>query len=399
MSNVSMIKKYTYAIAFVCVCIFVLPRSSYGQLFFDSEQSRSNTFYAGAVDISLSEESLEGFVNPAQETELSIELREDNGSSVSYAVESGVTGDADFCENLSVDISQDGNSLYGGLIESFEIGTTSEVGDWMLSFELDSEANISEGMQCTLDVSLIAWDERALGPHVGGFTDTETFQVTLTSSMVVLNEVLANPTGDDSQDGVSGEWVELYNNATNAIDLEGWYIEDEAGTRRVIGGSADGFPTTTLGETEIESKEFLVVFMNSQVLNNTDGDTIYLFDSDGVLRETYSYTQGSENKSDARIPDGVGEWIDPVPTPGGPNTVEIFVEVAKVSENFQELAVDDQTEEDGDNLLLDKSESLEGVEKPQEIFEASVSFEEVSDPQDDVEENVAIEDEIIIQEI
>ena len=90
---------------------------------------------------------------------------------------------------------------------------------------------------------------------------------------------------------------------------------------------------------------------------------------------------------------------DVFPTPGGPNTVEIFVEVAKVSENFQELAVDDQTEEDGDNLLLDKSESLEGVEKPQEIFEASVSFEEVSDPQDDVEENVAIEDEIIIQEI
>jgi hypothetical protein len=38
-------------------------------------------------------------------------------------------------------------------------------------------------------------------------------------------------------------------------------------------------------------------------------------------------TAGNEGKSFARIPDGTGNWVDPIPTPGGPNRLEETVVV------------------------------------------------------------------------
>ncbi len=34
----------------------------------------------------------------------------------------------------------------------------------------------------------------------------------------------------------------------------------------------------------------------------------------------YSYSDTTEGKTYARVPDGTGGWVDPVPTPGGKNT-------------------------------------------------------------------------------
>lgn len=42
---------------------------------------------------------------------------------------------------------------------------------------------------------------------------------------VVLNEVLANPSGTEPEQ----EWVELYNDGSHAVDLEGWVLEDPGG--------------------------------------------------------------------------------------------------------------------------------------------------------------------------
>lgn len=41
-------------------------------------------------------------------------------------------------------------------------------------------------------------------------------------SHLVLNEVLANPSGPEK----AGEWIELVNDGTTAVDLEGWSLED-----------------------------------------------------------------------------------------------------------------------------------------------------------------------------
>jgi hypothetical protein len=182
---------------------------------------------------------------------------------------------------------------------------------------------------------------------------------------IVLNEFLPNPDngagglflGDDNDSKPLGEWIELYNNSDEAIDLAGWFMSDASGgggnTHAVIGPS-----NTNTGSTIIAAHGWLVVYMNKPTLNNT-GEEIHLYTPGGIEVDSYAYdnpsdyceneptpgdtnatsspsgtpgnpnqgadcsdNQVAENKSYARIPDGTGAWVDPIPTPGGPNVVE-----------------------------------------------------------------------------
>ncbi|HUW24244.1 MAG TPA: lamin tail domain-containing protein [Patescibacteria group bacterium] len=159
---------------------------------------------------------------------------------------------------------------------------------------------------------------------------------------VVLNEILPNPEGDDSQHELAGEWVELYNNGDTAVDVSGWYIRDAASHTKTVS------TLTTLGGQVIlgakgSGTEWLVLFMNDDILNNTETETVTLYTNTGVEVDSYTFSAqsndddsdsantpggpnsigvGEEGKSFARVPDGTGPWYDPVATPGGPNKLE-----------------------------------------------------------------------------
>jgi hypothetical protein len=170
---------------------------------------------------------------------------------------------------------------------------------------------------------------------------------------VVLNEFLPNPINNEScLYGPDGEWVELYNtNNERSYDVEGWTLTDYSGNQLVI---SDCYTNT--GDTIVPPLGFLVVYRKtgpnctSNFSLNNDGDTVNLYTGNpagAVLIDTYAYslsdyceldpTPGDENsdtrsgdcsgkipenKSYARIPDGVGDWVDPVPTPGAPNRAD-----------------------------------------------------------------------------
>lgn len=182
---------------------------------------------------------------------------------------------------------------------------------------------------------------------------------------IVLNEFLPNPDssanglnfGDDADDMPNGEWVELYNNGDVPIDVAGWRIEDASGgggnTHAVVSDT-----NTNTGDTIVAPHGWLVVYMNKPTLNNT-GDTLRLFTNTNSEVDSYTYddpsdfcekdptpgnTNGNDpsgigtpgngpnadcpqnqvapNKSYARIPDGVGAFVDPIPTPGSENIPE-----------------------------------------------------------------------------
>lgn len=44
------------------------------------------------------------------------------------------------------------------------------------------------------------------------------------ASSVVINEVMFNPAGDDSENGAGKEWIEIYNGSDAAVDLTGWQL-------------------------------------------------------------------------------------------------------------------------------------------------------------------------------
>ncbi|OGG60668.1 signal peptidase I [Candidatus Kaiserbacteria bacterium RIFCSPHIGHO2_01_FULL_56_24] len=180
---------------------------------------------------------------------------------------------------------------------------------------------------------------------------------------IVLNEFLPFPDasangldfGNDASNEPDGEWVELYNNGNVPLDLADWYLSDESGGLGNQQAVISGGNTDTDG-TIIPAHGWLVIYFNKPVLNNT-GDTIFLYTDADVLVDSYTYDNPSTfcefeltpgaanagsgsgvpgngnsgdcnaalvapNKSYARIPDGTGAFVDPIPTPGGPNIAD-----------------------------------------------------------------------------
>ena len=168
---------------------------------------------------------------------------------------------------------------------------------------------------------------------------------------IVLNEYLPNPIGDDDASKPDGEWVELYNLSDTAIDVDGWYLYDALDSHPLpisVANSDNDGDTGDGGETIVPASGYLIVYLDgahSGWLNNSGGDTVRLYNGPigtGVLVDSTSYSGSApENKSYARIPDGIGGWVDPIPTPLAPNTVEeieVEEEMSGGMDAFMDLA-------------------------------------------------------------
>ena len=49
---------------------------------------------------------------------------------------------------------------------------------------------------------------------------------------IVITEIMYNPASDETEPGV-GEWIEIVNAGTSAVDLGGWVFDDEDGATGV----------------------------------------------------------------------------------------------------------------------------------------------------------------------
>jgi len=204
---------------------------------------------------------------------------------------------------------------------------------------------------------------------------------------IVLNEFLPNPSGTNPDYGFDfgedndlqpkGEWVEIYNKVGGSpVDLAGWYIQNQAGIKVYIADS-----NTNTDSTIINTEGWLVVYMNTEILNN-NGDAISLYDPLDNLIDSYTYdissyctatptpegtndgtvpagncpTEVPGNKSYARIPDGETNWYDPIPTPGKPNQIETVQEEIKeeVKEEIQEELIA-ETETSAQNTEVEET--------------------------------------------
>ncbi|MDD5110265.1 MAG: lamin tail domain-containing protein [Patescibacteria group bacterium] len=164
---------------------------------------------------------------------------------------------------------------------------------------------VEPGEQCD-DGNLAPWD---------GCSPTGT-------SEVVLNEIMANPTGSDGAPMPAGEWVELFNLSTRPISLEGWALYDKSNSN-VLPITAT---STTVATTTIAAGGRLVVYRNGNTkfeMTNS-GDRVRLYNAQisvgGDLLDAFEWTTAKpEGNSYARVPDGTGSWVDPCPTLGEEN--------------------------------------------------------------------------------
>ncbi|MFA6428582.1 MAG: lamin tail domain-containing protein [Candidatus Buchananbacteria bacterium] len=118
----------------------------------------------------------------------------------------------------------------------------------------------------------------------------------ITKGSLVLNELLANPLGDDSQT----EFIELKNNGQNPIDLAGWRLQNTAKNLFILS-------TSTLSTTTLAAGKFLTIYRSlSQLALDNNGDTIKLYDVKNHLIDSFNYKEALENISWSR--DQFGDW-------------------------------------------------------------------------------------------
>lgn len=235
---------------------------------------------------------------------------------------------SDPAATVSIDLyySTDGGATYPNIITTAEANDGSY--DWVIPLIFSSTAKIKA----------VATDSHGL---VGSDVSDNNFTI---KSAIVLNEFLPNPVGDDNALKPNGEWVELYNNGSVAVDVVNWVLYDAIDTHELIISGA----ITNTGGTVVASGGFLVVYRDGDgdfSLNNTGGDTLRLYNGllpAGNLIDSYTYTTDApEGKSYARIPDGVGDWVDPCPTPGEDNVSYDCPTIDPLSTSNPEVSDDD----------------------------------------------------------
>jgi len=141
---------------------------------------------------------------------------------------------------------------------------------------------------------------------------------------IVLNQISARPAGSDTGNSglpLDGEWVELWNNSGDPIDVNGWvlYESDEGKLPISISNADNDGDLSDAGETVVPDGGWLKVYRNGDgdFTLNDDGDKVELYTnyktSGGVLIDSFAYgAVVSDDKTWRRIPDGTGTWADPV---------------------------------------------------------------------------------------
>jgi len=126
---------------------------------------------------------------------------------------------------------------------------------------------------------------------------------------VVINELMAdNEATIQSPDGTSSDWIELFNNGDNSVDLSGMYLTDD------LTNPTWQFPAGTV----IEAYSYLLVWadgdsgqdaLHADFKLNANGETVALLASDGeTVLDSITFGKQIEDVSYGRLPDGSASW-------------------------------------------------------------------------------------------
>ncbi len=167
--------------------------------------------------------------------------------------------------------------------------------------------------------------------------DDETPAQPLESGTIVINEVFANPLGDE----IEGEFIELYNTENRSINLERWII-------------ADASKEYVLEPVIIQPHNYLVLKRTTtSIALNNGAETITLTDPFNKLVHELTYEKATEGKSWNYQP--IDSWYEQFPTPGKTNLEPENVEPEETEEENQGSSEeeDDTQNEDSDETVED----------------------------------------------
>lgn len=152
-------------------------------------------------------------------------------------------------------------------------------------------------------------------------TDSDTIKVTVNpivySDKIILSEFLPSPGQETDWDSngsanYEDEWIELYNQGSEDVDLANWVLDD------VEGGSS---PFVIPENTVIKGKGYFLLFRNlTGIALNNDIDSVRFFNPDKELLEEVSYDDINTDQVYAK--DSDGNWqLSTTPSPNENNQI------------------------------------------------------------------------------
>jgi len=153
----------------------------------------------------------------------------------------------------------------------------------------------------------------------------------LSNSQLVINELCSsNDNVIEDEFGESSDWIELYNNTNTTIDLEGFYLSDDA----------DELMKWQFPALNIAPQDYLLIFASDLDLCQTwchtnfklsaDGEQLNLSNASGELIDNIIFTAINTDQSYGRTTDGGMSWsFFTVPTPASSNNSGTIIEVAQ----------------------------------------------------------------------
>lgn len=183
------------------------------------------------------------------------------------------------------------------------------------------------------DDRLLAENESVQSPIPASTVPAASEKKCFESGRLRITELVSDPPAG----GV--EWIEIYN-SEQKISLEGWYVEDAAGTKTALGDYIDSF-------------SYHVIYSPRGKLNN-NGDTVILADECGNVIDAVSY--GTEIPAPAKetslaLEETMGWALTYTPTPGFKNEIVFPTEE-------DELAVVEKDAEDDEAAIDNKKTKM-----------------------------------------
>lgn len=143
------------------------------------------------------------------------------------------------------------------------------------------------------------------------------------SSDLVINEFMAdNETIASDQDGEFDDWIELYNNGSEAISLDGYFLSDDPTEMDLW-----AFP-----DTLIAAGDYLIIWadkdtdqegLHADFKLSSSGESIILSDPDLNIMDVVEFGEQYTDTSTGRFPNGSGDFILMLPTFGAENNMGI----------------------------------------------------------------------------
>lgn len=200
------------------------------------------------------------------------------------------------------------------------------------------------GVEFSVEGAFVQYYIYAENENIGKFSPVrakhEYYTITATTIAtevgdLVINEFLAsNDNTAADQDGEFDDWIELYNNGEETIDITGYFLSDDVGDLMKW-----EFPEGT----EINSHDYLTIWAD----NDTDqvglhasfklsatAESIFLVDPSGEVVDEVSFVNQQTDISYGRYPNGIGDFREMNPTFGAENVIISNVEDNKASMDF-----------------------------------------------------------------